>query len=170
VQENTAENRIKFSVAEALATAGGVGYAPIAPGTFGSAVGVLIYLPLSSLSPFLYIATVAVALFLGIWAADVAEQSSGKKDDGRIVIDEVVGQLITLFPLLLLVESTSLHSPLLLLVGFLSFRLFDVWKPGPARWAERNLNGGMGVMFDDVIAGLFAALTLIPAAIYWGTP
>jgi phosphatidylglycerophosphatase A len=157
-------------MAEFLATVGGVGYAPVASGTFGSAVGVVFYLPLSFLHPLLYLVTLVATLFLGIWAADVAEQSYGKKDDGRIVIDEVVGQLIALFPLLLLVEPGSLHSPRLLLVGFLSFRLFDIWKPGPARWAEQNLPGGAGVMLDDVVAGLFAALTMIPFALYWGAP
>jgi phosphatidylglycerophosphatase A len=153
-----------------LATAGGVGYAPVASGTFGSAVGVILYLPLSFLHPLLYLATVVASLFLGIWAADEAEQSYGKKDDGRIVIDEVVGQFITFFPLLLLAQPAAVRSPVLLLLGFLSFRFFDIWKPGPARWAEQNLSGGAGVMLDDVVAGLFAALTMIPLAVYWGAP
>ncbi len=83
-----------------LATAGGVGYAPIAPGTFGSALGVALFVVLSALHPLLFALTTATLLALGTWAADRAELFFGKKDDGRIVIDEVVGQLIALAPLL----------------------------------------------------------------------
>jgi phosphatidylglycerophosphatase A len=72
------------------------------------------------------------------------------------VIDEVVGQLLALAPLL--GDPQRLRSPLWLVTGFVAFRLFDIWKPGPARWAERSFQGGRGVMFDDVVAGLFAAL------------
>lgn len=147
-----------------IATAGGAGFAPLAPGTFGSAVGVLLYGPLSTLSAPLYAVTLAGGLFLGIWASDHAEVAFGRKDDGRIVIDEVVGQLIALAPLLALPDRTPWW---LLGFGFLSFRLFDIWKPGPVRWAERRFAGGAGVMLDDVAAGVLAALTLVPVAIAW---
>jgi len=160
VPENASENKSKFGLIEFLVSAGGAGYAPVASGTFGSAVGVALYIPLSFLHPLLYALTTIATLFLGIWAADIAERSYGKKDDGRIVIDEVVGQFITLFPLLLLVEPEAMRSPALLVAGFFVFRLFDIWKPGPVRWAERNFPGGMGVMLDDVVAGGFAALTI----------
>jgi phosphatidylglycerophosphatase A len=141
-----------------LATGAGAGYGPVAPGTWGSAVGVALYLPLSAAGTAAYAAGLVLLLAAGIWAAEQAERAFGK-DDGRIVIDEVVGQLIALAPLL--ADPERLRSPFWLVTGFVAFRVFDVWKPGPARWAERRFSGGLGVMLDDVVAGGFAALLLI---------
>jgi phosphatidylglycerophosphatase A len=149
-------------MAAILATAGGAGYAPVAPGTFGSAIGVALYLPLSALNPPLFALTVTAMLFLGIWAADEAERIFERKDDGRIVIDEVVGQLIALAPLLVFAQPAATRSLPLLGAGFLLFRLFDIWKPGPVGWAERRFAGGAGVMLDDVVAGALAGLCMIP--------
>jgi phosphatidylglycerophosphatase A len=150
-----------------LATAGGAGYAPVAPGTFGSAIGVALYLPLSVLNPLLFALTVTAMLFLGIWAADEAERIFERKDDGRIVIDEVVGQLIALAPLLVFARPAAIRSLPLLGAGFLLFRLFDIWKPGPVGWAERRFAGGAGVMLDDVVAGALAGLCIIPLVMLW---
>ena len=141
-------------LALAVATGAGSGYAPVAPGTFGSAVGVLIYLPLSGLGAALFAVTAMGLLFLGIWAADEAERVFTRKDDGRIVIDEVVGQLVSLAPLVALAAPDRVRSPLLLVTGFVAFRVFDIWKPGPVRWAERHFQGGAGVVMDDVVAGV----------------
>ena len=153
-----------------VATAAGAGYAPLAPGSFGAAVGVLLYLSLSGLHPVLFTVTVAGLLALGIWAADYAEHAFGQHDDGRIVIDEVVGQLIALSPLVLLapvitVDTDVTRSLPLLAAGFAAFRLFDIWKPGPVLWAERNFAGGAGVMLDDVVAGGLGALVLTAIAL-----
>lgn len=140
-----------------VATAAGVGYFPVASGTAGSAAGVLLFFALGRLALPVYVLTVVALTALGVWAADRCESAFGEKDDGRIVIDEVVGQLITLAPLLVL------HPPHVFswtVTGFVLFRVFDVWKPGPARWLERNLPGGLGVVMDDVMAGIFAALAL----------
>jgi len=153
-------------VVRILATAGGAGYAPIAPGTFGSAVGVALFAILSALPPLLFFLTTAALLALGTWAADRAEQFFGRKDDGRIVIDEVVGQLIALAPLLFCAHLTGIYTCALLGAGFLLFRLFDIWKPGPAAWAERHFEGGAGVMLDDIAAGALAALVLTPLAVF----
>jgi phosphatidylglycerophosphatase A len=136
-----------------LATAGGAGFAPVAPGTAGAAVGVVLCLALAGLGPWLYALALLGLLSLGIRAADAAERWYGRKDDGRIVIDEVVGQLIALAPLALPGVGSSW---LPVVTGFVAFRVFDIWKPAPARRAER-LAGGAGVMFDDVVAGAFAA-------------
>ena len=125
----------------------------MAPGTFGSAVGVLLYPALAGLGPWLYLLAALALLSLGIWAAEEAERVYGRKDDGRIVIDEVVGQLLTLAPLALLGHPAGIGW---LVTGFVAFRCLDVWKPGPARRAER-FAGGAGVMLDDVVAGLFGA-------------
>ncbi len=140
-----------------VATAGGAGYAPGAPGTFGSAVGVGVYLPLSMLGGPLFVLTVVGITVLGIWAADEAERLFHTKDDQRIVIDEVAGQLVTLTPLLLLPSAALHRHPFWLVTAFVVFRVFDIRKPGPVRWAERHFRGGAGVVMDDVVAGVFGA-------------
>jgi phosphatidylglycerophosphatase A len=127
----------------------------VASGTAGAGVGVALYWVLAPTGAPIVAVTAIALLAVGIYAADVAERAWASRDDGRIVIDEVVGQLIALWPAAL--GSASPRSPLLLAVGFLAFRLFDIWKPGPVRWAERNFAGGTGVMLDDVLAGLLAA-------------
>jgi len=143
-----------------LATGAGSGYAPIAPGTFGSALGVVLYLPLAGLGIVAYLLVTLALVSVGIWAADAAEHSFARKDDGRIVIDEVVGQLLTLAPLAALAEPEQLRAPLWLVTAFVAFRVFDIWKPGPVAWAERRFAGGAGVVLDDVAAGLLAAAVL----------
>jgi len=169
VSENKEKNNSAQTAARLLATAGGAGYAPIAPGTFGSMVGVALFVPLSGFHPLLFALTTATLLALGTWAADCAEHFFGKKDDGRIVIDEVVGQLIALAPLLCFANLAGVTSLALLGAGFLLFRLFDIWKPGPVGWAERHFAGGAGVMLDDVVAGALAALVMTPLALFWST-
>ncbi len=149
-------------VALAIASVGGVGLAPVASGTFGSAVGVGLYLLLAGLGPWLYLLTTLALLSVGIWAAEEAERVYGRKDDGRIVIDEVVGQLLTLAPLLLPGVPSSVF---LLVTGFVVFRVLDIWKPGPVGWAERHFQGGAGVMMDDVFAGVLGAFVMGGAAL-----
>ena len=150
-------------VAVAVATAGGVGFAPWAPGTWGAALAVPVFV-LSSPSGAVGLAALGLGLLvLGVWAAEEAERVFGRKDDGRIVIDEVVGQLAALAPLLAFADAGGAGEPagrapaLGLVTGFVAFRVFDVWKPGPVRWAERTFRGGIGVMMDDVVAGLLGA-------------
>jgi phosphatidylglycerophosphatase A len=143
-----------------VATAAGAGFAPVAPGTAGAAVGVVLHLPLAGLGPWLYALGAVALLSLGIRAADAAERFYARKDDGRIVIDEVVGQLVALAPLALPGVGWSW---LAVVTGFVAFRVFDVWKPAPARRAER-LAGGAGVMLDDVVAGALAAPLVAGAA------
>lgn len=140
-----------------MATVFGVGRAPVAPGTFGSAAGVILFLLLSGLSPVLYAVTLVGVTCLAIWAAEAYERQTGAHDDGRIVIDEVAGQLVALTPLVLAGRSRSFF---LVVTGFVLFRVFDVWKPGPIRWLDRNVAGGAGVVLDDVLAGGFAAALL----------
>lgn len=160
-------------VALLAATFLGAGLAPVAPGTFGSAAGVLVFLGLSQLSLALYALTVLALFAIGVWAADCVEVVFRREDDGRIVIDEVVGQLLTLLPVFVSTrfgvgwvgEGFALEGGawadwrfwILLLVGFLVFRVFDIAKPGPIRAAERAFSGGLGVMLDDVVAGIFGA-------------
>jgi phosphatidylglycerophosphatase A len=143
-----------------IATACGCGFAPIAPGTFGSAFAVLLFIPLTALGTVGYgLATLALFV-VGVPVSSAAERIFRKPDDGRIVIDEVVGQWITLLPLVIAPPETWRERYVLLAAGFLLFRLFDIWKPGPIGVLERRVHRGLGVMLDDVAAGVFGAIAL----------
>ncbi|HKA14156.1 MAG TPA: phosphatidylglycerophosphatase A [Myxococcota bacterium] len=149
----------------AVATAAGAGLAPVAPGTFGSLVGVGVF---ALIAPRGALAAALAALLVaavGVWAAGEAERIFAHEDDGRIAIDEVAGQLVTLWPLSLLAAPERAVAPLPLAVGFFVFRAFDIAKPGPVRWAERHFTGGRGVVFDDLVAGACAALVVAGAAL-----
>ena len=164
-------NGLARRVALVLATVGGAGYAPIAPGTAGSAVGLPLFVLLAALGALGFLASVVLLLVGGIWAAGVAEQAFAHKDDGRIVIDEVVGQLLTLAPLALIPGLWPRSAGWLLIwlvTGFVVFRVLDIWKPGPVRRMEQRFAGGAGVMMDDVLAGLIGAVPLGLAA--WIVP
>ena len=145
------------AIALAIATGGGAGYSPVAPGTAGSAVGLLLFWPLASLSLPLYAVTVTGTVCVAIWAAEQMCRLWNTQDDGRIVVDEIAGQLVTLAPLLFLGRA---HSFGWVVTGFVLFRCLDVWKPGPVRWLDQNLHGGAGVVLDDVLAGVFGAAGL----------
>jgi len=145
-------------IAVAFATAGGVGFAPKAPGTAGSLVGVLIYLLLQVLHAGAYYLHAIIFFFIvGIWASSRVEHMWGH-DAQRIVIDEVVGQMITFG----IAAGRYSLSAFYVALGFGLFRLFDIVKPFPVRHLER-LKGGLGVVMDDVGAGLYAlaVLTLV---------
>jgi len=126
---------------------------------------VLLFWPLAALGLPLLAATTAGVIALGIWAADQAERIYGRKDDGRIVVDEVAGQLLTLLPLLPAGRARSIPW---LVTGFVAFRVLDVWKPGPVRWLQDNLRGGAGVVMDDVLAGVFGAVGMALALQIFG--
>jgi phosphatidylglycerophosphatase A len=160
-------NPLLKAVAMATATGAGVGFIPLAPGTFGSMLGVLLFFPLAQEGLAVYIALVAGLSVLGVWSASRAEEIFNTTDDGRIVIDELVGQLITLVPLVALYPGVERNSYVLLVVtGFVTFRVLDIYKPGVIRWVERSISGGAGVMADDCVAGVIGAFGLaIPTAI-----
>jgi len=143
-----------------VATAGYSGYFPVAPGTVGSAVGLLVYLLVWwAQSPAVEVATIVGLFLVGVWAGTIAERYFGGIDPGPIVLDEVVGMLITLA--FIPVGLTGA------LVGFVLFRVFDVIKPYPAGRLER-LHGGLGVMADDAMAAVYANVSL--RAIMWAAP
>jgi phosphatidylglycerophosphatase A len=145
-----------------IASCGYVGYVPIAPGTFGSAAGLVLMWGVRQVGyNSVEAALILVLIGLGLWSATVAERHTGKSDPGIVVIDEVVGMLITMF----LIPAT----PMSVTVGFLLFRVLDILKPWPARRFER-LQGGLGVMADDTMVALYGNLAmhgLVAAAPAW---
>ena len=143
-----------------MATAGFTGYAPIAPGTVGSIVGLVMLLAVrASGNPFVEVGVLVVVIVIGVWSAGVVERHVGIEDPGIVVVDEVAGMLLTLLWIPLTWPTA--------LVGFLAFRVFDIIKPFPARRAEQ-LPGGWGIMADDVFAAVYAHLVVRLAL--WAIP
>ena len=135
-----------------FATWGGTGYSPVASGTVGTLAAIPFYLLYCRLPLPLYLATLVPFFFLASWAAGRAEEIFGKKDAGQIVIDEVLGYLVTMAGV-----SLSWTS---VVAGFFLFRFFDIVKIEPARWCDQRLKNGYGVVLDDVVAGIYAAIAL----------
>jgi phosphatidylglycerophosphatase A len=141
------------SLAGWLACGLGSGLAPVAQGTFGSMAAILPWLLLRQLPLPWYALVLVLGFAVGVWACEVAGRALGVDDHRSLVWDEFIGQWIALIPALL--------APWWAVVaGFALFRLFDVWKPWPIRRLDRQLKGGLGVMMDDVVAGIFAAIVL----------
>lgn len=136
----------------------GSGLAKVAPGTFGTVAALPIYFLLQGINVWLYALCTLVLFVVGVKVSNLVSYELGESDYKGIVIDEIVGFLITLF-----MQPFSLGG---LLLGFVLFRLFDIWKPFPIRYIDRHVHSGLGVMLDDVLAGImaFAALHLI----FWG--
>ena len=162
-----------------------MGYLPLAPGTWGSLVGIAVYaavrgvlltlffdLASPTVNTFdqIYYAVVAFELLailiiagVGVWAASQTERLSGKKDPGKVVIDEVAGQYIALLPIPLSIETAWWSA----ILAFFLFRIFDIVKPYPARRLE-SLHGGLGIVADDLIAGVYAAVVVaIVVSVRW---
>ena len=134
----------------------GVGYLPLAPGTFGSLVGVglfLLLVRLNAATPLVIIVAILFVTLAGTWAATRTEKLSDRKDPGKIVVDEVAGQLIAMLPLVFFTQ----WSMAAIIVSFVLFRFFDIVKPYPANRLQ-DLKGGAGIMFDDLVAGVYAAV------------
>ena len=135
-----------------LAFGFGSGLSPKAPGTIGTLAAVPLYWLISGLDLWLYTAVVLAALFLGIYLCGVASRQLNVHDHPGIVWDEFVGLWITMW-------AVPVTLPWLL-AGFVVFRIFDIAKPWPISLLDRSVSGGMGIMIDDVVAGLFACATL----------
>jgi phosphatidylglycerophosphatase A len=139
-------------VAVFIATFGYVGYFPIAPGTAGSAAALIVYLPLRYLGlPAVELLAILAVFAIGVWASTATERALNRKDPGPVVVDEVLGMLITL--------ATLPLSWWGIFAGFLIFRVLDVIKPYPAGRFER-LPSGLGIMADDAMAGVYGHLLL----------
>ncbi len=153
------ERRPKQVVATLLASGFGSGFAAFAPGTWGSAVGLLLAWPWwGGSSVGLQVAAAAIVLVLGVWAGEEVAYRLGDKDPSLVVIDEIAGMWVTLIALP--------WNPVTVTVGFFMFRLFDVFKPYPARDLER-VPGGWGIMLDDIVAGIYANLAVRVVLLVW---
>jgi len=141
--EFTLTNPIQF-----LALGFGSGLAPKAPGTFGTLAAIPVLLLLSFLTPSMYAFVVFVMAIAGIYICGKTAEDVGVQDHGAIVWDEFVGFFITMFMVPLNLTT--------IIVGFLLFRVFDILKPWPISFVDKNIHGGFGIMFDDVLAGLFS--------------
>lgn len=135
-----------------MATWGGSGFSPFASGTAGTLAAIPFYLVLARLPLPVYAATLVPFFFLASWVAGRAEEIFGEKDSGKIVIDEVMGYLITMAGVPLSWQAV--------VAGFFLFRFFDIVKIEPARWCDQRLKNGYGVVLDDVVAGIYAAIAL----------
>jgi phosphatidylglycerophosphatase A len=146
-----------------IATWFGAGLMPKAPGTWGSLAAVPFAYGIHRFAGPVGLLVAALALFaLGVWAAGEYSRRAGTKDPQAVVIDEAAGQWLALVP--------AGDDILFYAVGFLLFRLFDIWKPWPASWVERRLAGGWGIMLDDMVAGAYAASALWGGAILIARP
>jgi phosphatidylglycerophosphatase A len=159
-QGRLAQLALPDRIAVGIATVGGAGFSPFAPGTVASVLTVLVLwlVPFSRAGLIAFFVAVTV---VGTWAAERAERLLGSKDPGAIVIDEVAGMTLS-------VLAFPLTGPVLL-AAFVLFRLFDVVKPPPAH-ASQRLRGGIGVMIDDLIAGVYALGVLAAARAVVGWP
>jgi len=138
-----------------LATWFGAGYAPAAPGTFGSLFALPVGWALASEGGVYALALGAIGISaIGVWAADAYMAQAGEHDPGPVVIDEVAGQWLAMLPMAAMLTWQAVA------IAFVLFRLFDIWKPWPISWADRNIDGGLGVMVDDIMAGIAAAACL----------
>ncbi|MBW1898725.1 MAG: phosphatidylglycerophosphatase A [Deltaproteobacteria bacterium] len=135
-----------------LATGFYIGTVPFAPGTFGSIIGLPICFLISRLDILLAVICTVLFIFFAIWIAAAAEEVLKKEDAGEIVIDEVAGLIITFIGLPFTLKT--------MIAGFVIFRAFDILKPFPIRTLEKKIAGGLGVVLDDVLAGIYGNLIL----------
>ena len=140
--------------ASLIATAFGIGNATIASGTWASLAALLpAWFIAARFGSIGLVAAAALALAAGLWASARYCRACGEKDPSRVVIDEVAGQWLALAPI-------AVPDPVLYAIAFFAFRILDILKPWPAGWCDRKLAGAPGVMFDDIAAGLYAALVV----------
>lgn len=136
----------------AIATGFWIGTMPKAPGTWGSLAALLPWLLIRGFTLPAYLLVLVAVFIIGFFAAGSAEKILDRADAGPIVIDEILGMFITL--------TLAPDHPVAWMLGFLLFRLFDIWKPFPVSWFDQNIHGGLGIMMDDVMAGLYALVCL----------
>lgn len=147
-----AQNASLVKIAKLIATFGGIGRLPKAPGTWGSLAALPLAVGLSYLGPLFYMAFVVFLFPIALWAAETYENTAGSHDSQEIVIDEVLGVLITLVWLPMTWQ--------VILLGFVIFRVLDIFKPFPIGLIDQKVQGGLGVIADDVVAGIIASIVM----------
>ncbi|MDP5254181.1 MULTISPECIES: phosphatidylglycerophosphatase A [unclassified Vibrio] len=149
-----------------LAIGFGSGLSPWVPGTMGTLASVPFALLLSGLSPAFYALIVGLACVVGVKICDITARDMGVHDHGSIVWDEFAGFWITMLPVIFYAPSVlDWHY---WLTGFVLFRFFDMLKPWPISWLDKKVHGGLGIMVDDIVAGVVSALCLLAIAQYAG--
>jgi len=154
-QKQLQASTILSSPVHFLAFGFGSGLAPKAPGTAGTIVAVLLYLLCQSLDLLSYSLLTAVICIAGVWICGRSSEMLGVHDHGGIVWDEFAGYFVTMI--------AAPPGWVWIVVGFILFRLFDILKPWPIEWADQHVDGGLGIMLDDILAGLasFAVLQIL---------
>ena len=152
VRDNHSMSLMSSKIALQIATFFGIGNLPKAPGTWATLAALPIAFVFLKIGPVPYMTLTFLLLLIGIFACDVTEKSRNSHDDGDLVIDEVVGLLITMTWLPITWQSFVL--------SFILFRLLDIWKPFPINLLDKRIKGGLGVMLDDVAAGMIANVVL----------
>ena len=148
----TNKNSVKSQLTILLAQGLGVGRIPVAPGTFGTLAGLPIVWVLWNFHPLIHVAITGLFIAFSIWIAGRAARFQGTHDDPKIVIDEIAGIMVAL--------AWVPPSAIALAAGFILFRLLDIIKPPPINWVDRRVKGGLGIVLDDLIAGLGANIVL----------
>jgi len=152
MSRNSAPRSVWHNPIHFLAFGFGSGAMPFAPGTFGTLAALPVYLLMQPLNLWAYLVVVLVMLLVGIWLCHVTSRDLGVHDHAGIVWDEIVGYLITM------IAAPSGWQ--WIVAGFVLFRFFDIIKPWPIGWVDRRIHGGMGIMLDDVLAGVLAWVVL----------
>ena len=137
----------------------GSGLMPLVPGTWGTLAAIPLYLLIAGMSWITYLTLTVVAFILGVLVCDKVSADLGLHDYSGIVWDEVVGYLLTMF--------LAPISVLWMVIGFVLFRIFDIWKPQPIRWVDERIHGGLGIMLDDVLAAIPAWIIMQMLAWYF---
>ncbi|HID48589.1 MAG TPA: phosphatidylglycerophosphatase A [Chromatiales bacterium] len=158
LKRNGVDARLLRNPVHFLSLGFGSGLSPFAPGTAGTLAAIPVYWLMAPLALLPYLLVVLAMFVLGVFLCQATTDRLGSHDHSAIVWDEVVGYLLTMF----LVPFDWRW----VILGFFLFRLFDVWKPWPVRWLDRKVQGGLGIMLDDVGAAVYAALCL-QAILYW---
>lgn len=144
--------KVMTSPVHFLAFGFGSGLAPFAPGTFGTLMAVPLYLLMSNLSLSLYLIITVVVCVIGVWICGRSSEKLGVHDHSGIVWDEFAGYFVTMI--------MAPAGWLWVIIGFALFRLFDIWKPWPISVLDKQVHGGLGIMVDDILAGIFAMICL----------
>lgn len=147
IPESVWQNPLHF-----IAFGFGTGTIPFAPGTFGTLIAIPFYLAMQSLLPLIYFLLTIAIIVASIWICNKATQDIGIHDHQGMCLDEVVGYIVTMF--------NAPHGWQWVSIGFVLFRLFDIWKPWPIRFVDARVGGGFGIILDDVLAGIYSCIII----------